>query len=300
MYSRKMQYHFSQAYSSAAPSSKLSSASRSPNDSRGPVCCVGPSIDHDLSTKVKTHLHIAEDGILAAGLEPSGHRTKCKVHLPDDDDNHPVPCKTFQCPRCCSSNNSVRDSALNLSTSWETQKTENGQIVESAGEEKSYFHKICHSPRSSTSAPSSNTKTPSVLNGEPKYADARLTNDVEERTGIHKAYEPSQTAVGVSSADAKVSPSANPFPHLAVVDSAELPVVPIEHLGPSTESVAFNSPFASCQVDKGHVPCCLVLFHRFQSYPQLRCMIFTQQQMTPTYLQTTASRPLHRYCLFFL
>ncbi|KAG1788764.1 uncharacterized protein HD556DRAFT_845645 [Suillus plorans] len=254
MHSRKMQHHFSQAYGSTNTSTKLSSASTTPNDSTGPVCYVGPSIDHDLSTKVKTHLHITEDDILAAVSEPSGHHTKCRVHAPDVDDGDPVPCKIFRCPRCCTGNHSVGDNGLNLNTTvLETRKTQNGQIMDSTGEEEIYSHKICRFPCDSTSAPSSNGKTSSVFNGEPERTDARFNNDVEEGTGIRKAYRPTQTLLGVSSSEAKVSPNATSFPLLAVVDSARLPVVPIEHLGPSTEKVASNSPFAACQVDEIHV-----------------------------------------------
>ncbi|KAG1862387.1 hypothetical protein C8R48DRAFT_773823 [Suillus tomentosus] len=254
IHSRKMQHHFSQAYGSTNTSTKLSSASTTPNDSTGPVCYVGPSIDHDLSTKVKTHLHITEDDILAAVSEPSGHHTKCRVHAPDVDDCNPVPCKIFRCPRCCTGNHSVGDNGLNLNTTaLETRKIQNGQIIDSTGEEEFYSHKICYFPCESTSAPSSNNKTSSVFNGEPKRTDARLKNDVEEGTGIRKAYHPTQTLVGVSSSEAKVSPNAASFPLLSVVDSARLPVVPIEHLGPSTERVASNSPFAACQVDERHV-----------------------------------------------
>ncbi|KAG1903090.1 uncharacterized protein F5891DRAFT_115169 [Suillus fuscotomentosus] len=249
MHSRKMQHHFSQAYGSTNTSTKLSSASTTLNDFTGPVCYVGPSIDHDLSTKVKTHLHITEDDILAAVSEPSGHHTKCRVHAPDVDDGNPVPCKIFRCPRCCTGNHSVGDNGLNLNTTaLETRKTQNGQIMDSTGEEEFYSHKICYFPCDSTSAPSSNNKTSSVFNGEPKHTDARLKNDVEEGTGIRKAYRPTQTLVGVSSSEAKVSPNTASFPLLAVVD-----VVPIEHLGPSTERVASNSDFAACQVDERHV-----------------------------------------------
>ncbi|KAG1823713.1 uncharacterized protein BJ212DRAFT_699423 [Suillus subaureus] len=254
MHSRKMQYHFSQAYSPTKASAQISSASTTSDDSTGLVCYVGPSIDHDLSTKVEANLHIAEDDIPAAVSELFGHPTKCKVHVPDDDDDDPVLWKTSRRPRYYTSNHSVPDSALNLSTTVrEIRKTENGQIVDSAGEEEFCSHTICRFPRRSTPAPSSNTKTPSASKGEPKRADARSTNDVEEGTGIRKAYCPTQTSVDATSTDAKVSPHAAPFLLFPVVDSARLPAVPIEHLGSSTESVASNSPFAACQVDEKHV-----------------------------------------------
>ncbi|KAG1847664.1 hypothetical protein DFJ58DRAFT_915162 [Suillus subalutaceus] len=254
MHSRKMQYHFSQAYSQTKASTQLSSTSTIPDDSTGPVCYAGPSIDHDLSTKIKTYLHIAEDDIPAAVSEPSGHPTECNVHVPDDDDDDFVLCKTSRCPRYCTSNHSVPDSTLNLSTTARgTRKTENDRIVDSAGEEEFRSHTICRFPRGSTSAPSSNTKTPSASKRESKRVDARLTNDAEEGTCIRKAYCPTQTPVGATSTDAKVSPNAAPFLLLPVVESARLPAVPIEHLGSSTESVAFNSPFATCQVDVRHV-----------------------------------------------
>ncbi|KAG1861257.1 hypothetical protein F4604DRAFT_1929847 [Suillus subluteus] len=220
-----------------ATSTQLSSTSTIPDDSTGPVCYAGPSIDHDLSTKVKTYLHIAEDDIPAAVSEPSGHPTECNVHVLDDDDDDFVLCKTSRYPRYCTSNHSVPDRTLNLSTTArETRKTENDRIVDSAGEEGIF-----------------NTKTPSASKGESKRVDARLTNDAEEGTCIRKAYCPTQTPVGTTFTDAKVSPNAAPFLLLPVVDSARLPAVPIEHLGSSTESVAFNSPFATCQVDVRHV-----------------------------------------------
>lgn len=243
MHSRKLQYHFSQAYSPTKAPAQLSFTST------GAVCCVGPSADLDLSTKVKTHLHITEDGIPVEVSELLGH------HVPDDDDDDSVSCKTFRCPRRYTSNHSVADDALNLNTTArETDETENGQIVDSAGEVCS--HKIFRFPHcsESTSAPS-NTKTPSASKGEPKCADARLTNDVEKDTGIRMASCSNQTPVGGTSTDAgaTVSPNAAPFPLCAVVDSARLPAAPIEHLGPSTESVAFDSPFIACQVEERHV-----------------------------------------------
>ncbi|KAG2757613.1 hypothetical protein P692DRAFT_20867171 [Suillus brevipes Sb2] len=105
----------------------------------------------------------------------------------------------------------------------------------------------------STSAPS-NTKTPSASKGKPKRADTRLVNDVEKDTGIRMACF-NQTPVGGTSTDAgaTVSPNAAPLPLCAVVDSARLPAAPIEHLGPSTENVAFGSPFVACQVEERHV-----------------------------------------------
>jgi hypothetical protein len=215
MHSRKMQHHFSQAYDPTKASIQLSSASTTSCDSTGPVCYVGPSIDHDLSTKVKTHLRTAEDDIQAAASEPSSHRTKYQVHVPDDDDDDSVPCKPSRCLQCCISNHSVSDNALNLSiTTRETRKTENGRIVDSAREEEVCSHTICRFPRGSTSVPSSNTKTPSASKGELKRADAQLTNDAEEGTGIRKAYYPTQTPAGATFTDAGVPPNAAPFPLL--------------------------------------------------------------------------------------
>jgi hypothetical protein len=248
MYSRKLQYHFSQAYSPPKAPAQLSSAST------GAVCYVRPSTDHDLSTKVKTHLHITEDDIPAAVSGLSGHSTKCNVHVPDDNEDNSVPCKTFWCPRCYPSNHSVADDALNLNTTArEIHKAENGQIVDSAGEKKHCSHYIFRFPHGSTSAPSNNTKTPSASKGEPKRADVRLTNGVEEGIGIRKASCSNQTPAGGTSTDAGVSPNAAPFPLCAVVNSAMLPAAPMEHLGPSTESVAFGSPFVARQVEERHV-----------------------------------------------
>ncbi|KAG1775542.1 hypothetical protein EV702DRAFT_1117336 [Suillus placidus] len=231
MNSRKMQHHFSQAYSPTT-STQLLSASRISNDSTGPaVCYVGPSIDHDLSMKVKTHLHITEDDSIPVAMsEPSCHPTKCKVHVPDDDDDDSVPCKTFRCPRCCTSNHSVPDNALKLSTTaGGTRRAENGQIVDSVGEGEFCSHKTCRFPCGSTSAPSSNTKTPSASKGEPKRADARLTNDAEDGTGIRQASCPTQTPADATSTDARASPNAIPFSLLAV-DSSRPPTVLIEHM----------------------------------------------------------------------
>ncbi|KAG1763701.1 hypothetical protein EDD22DRAFT_489574 [Suillus occidentalis] len=239
MHSRKLQYHFSQAYSPTKAPAQLSFTST------GAVCCVGPSTDHGLST----NLHITEDGIPAAVSELPGH------HVPDDDDDDSVSCETFRCPRGYTSNRSVADDALNSNTTArETHETENGQIVDFAEEEEFCSHKIVRFSHGSesTSAPS-NTKTPSASKGEPKRADARLTNDVEKDTGIRMASCSNQTPVGGTSTKATVSPNAAPFPLCAVVDSAKLPAAPIEHLGPSTESVAFDSPFIACQVEERHV-----------------------------------------------
>lgn len=241
MQSRKLQYHFSQAYSPTKAPAQLSFTST------GAVCCVGPSADRDF--RLSVDLCITEDGFPAAVSELPGH------HVPDDDDDDSVSCKTFRCPRCYTSNHSVADDALNLNTTArETHETENGQIMDSAGEEQFFLKKIFQFPHGSesTSAPS-NTKTPSASKGEHKCADARLMNDVEKDTGIRMASCSNQTPVGGTSTGATVSPNTVPFPLCAVVDSARLPAALIEHLGPSTENVAFDSPFIACQVEEGHV-----------------------------------------------
>ncbi|KAG1728453.1 hypothetical protein EDB19DRAFT_160636 [Suillus lakei] len=199
MHTLKMQHHFSHAYSSTKASTQLSSASTTPNDSTGPVRYVGHYIDHDLSTKVKTHLNTTKDDILAAVFEPSGHPTRCKVHVPDDDDDDSIPCKASRCPRCCTGDHSVPDNALGLRTAaLKTRKTKNSQIVDSEGEEELCSHKVSHFPRGSTSTPSSSTKTPSTSKGEPKHTDAQLTNDVEEGTDVCKYSCPTQTTVGAA------------------------------------------------------------------------------------------------------
>ncbi|KAG2136708.1 hypothetical protein DEU56DRAFT_980868 [Suillus clintonianus] len=229
MQSRKMQHRFSQAYSPTKASAS--------NESTGPVRSVRPSMGHDLLTKDKIHLNITEDDIPAA--VPFGHPTKRTVHVPDGDDgDDSTPCKTSRCPRRCTHDHSVHDHALS-STARETRKAENDQIVDSEGEEELGSLKVSCFHGCSTSK------------GEPKCTDGRLANNVEEGTGIRKASCPSQNQAGATYTDVRVAPY-TPFPLPAVVDSARLPAMPIEHPGSSTESVAFDSPLAVCQVDESH------------------------------------------------
>ncbi|KAG0695306.1 hypothetical protein DFH29DRAFT_1005599 [Suillus ampliporus] len=255
MQSRKMQHHFSQAYIPTKTSTLLSAASVTPNNFTGPVCSAEPSIDHTLLTKIKTHLN-TDDDLPTAVSPPSGHPTKRKVHVPNDGDGDSIPCKTSRCPRCCSGNHSVPDNAMNLdSTAQETRKTENDQIADSDGEGDS--HRVFPFPCSctySTSTLSSDAKTPSASIGEPQCTYEQLTDDVEEGTGIRTASSLPQTPIGATATDARVSPNATSFPLLPVVDTARLPALPIEHLGPSIECVAFDSPFVACKVDERHVP----------------------------------------------
>ncbi|KAG1748399.1 uncharacterized protein EDB91DRAFT_1113808, partial [Suillus paluster] len=112
-------------------------------------------------------------------------------------------------------------------------------------------HDDLHSLTYSTSASSSSVKTPSPSNGEPKRTES--TVDVEEGTDIHMASCLSQTPVRATATDANVSPNSTPFPLLPVVDSTGLPALPIEHVEPSTECIALDSPFTACEIDGRHV-----------------------------------------------